>query len=303
MANLTDLLNKINFTPQEVKTVSDAMGNLLSTINSKASEGKIPTSINFFTYGSISRKTKIKPLDDVDILYVIGKAQKKVGENMHTITQCSYEFTSSDYEPNSNISSIILLNKIRNAIKETYSKSEVKKDKEVVNVYLDSYGVGFDIAPAFDITNENYYLIAAANGTHYWKRTNPFTGNSLIENANRKINGHLINTLKILKYWFMKKKIVSPASYHFECVLANYFNSITFDIPNLFSSIYAALYNINYNSYLKSCPDPFSSSATLTSNLTDSDISKIEEEAKYARELLLDNPIDEFVKYIDPVVE
>lgn len=302
MATLNDLLEKINFTPDEVKVVNDALENLLATINSKAQEGKIPKPIVFNKYGSISRKTKIKPLDDIDIFYVVGRAQSQYN-NSHLITECSYPFTAEDHEPVSNISSIFLLNKIKGAIKKTYSRSDVKKNKEVVNVYLDTYEVGFDIAPVFEITNENYYLIASPESPHLWKRTNPFIGNDFIEKVNIKTGGNLINTIKILKYWFQKKKIVSPTSYHLECVLANIFNVYQSNLYFLKDALQLAYGNLDYDNNLRECIDPFNSSKTLTSNLTTEDIEKIITEAQYAFDLLLNRGISEFVEYIDPEIE
>src|ERR1035437_3699752 len=172
MANLIDLLNHINFTNEDLEEIEGAMGNLIETIETKAEEDTIAKPLGFFKFGSIARKTKIKPLDDVDITYIVGTADKQPINNMHIITKCSLNFPPDKHEPgnNNNISSLILLNDIKSATKETYSRSNVRRDQEVVNVFLRSFEVGFDVAPAFYVTNMDYYLIPKGKNEHKWKK-------------------------------------------------------------------------------------------------------------------------------------
>jgi hypothetical protein len=298
MANLTDLLNHINFTKEEINTVDGAMVNLINTIKVKANDNKIPKPISYFMFGSIARKTKIKPLDDVDIMYVVGTAIKQGESENHTLSECSIKFGEEKCEPNTNnISSLILLNDIKAAIKESYSKSEVRRNQEVVNVYLASYGVGFDIVPAFIITNMDYYLIPRGHGFHNWKKTNPAKGMELFNRVNNRHKYLVRDTLKIIKYWFQKKNIVTPGSYHLECVLCYAFDNSILVLDNLKSTLTYAFQNINFNNYLLSCPDPYGPAGDLKSDLIQSDADKIVAYAKEAEKLLSNIP--EFVNYVD----
>jgi hypothetical protein len=302
MATLSDLLAHINFTNEEITTVDNAMVNLINTIKSKANENKIPKPISYFKFGSIVRKTKIKPLDDVDIMYVVGKAIKQGGTENHNLLECSINFGPTKYEPNtSNISSLILLNDIKAAIIETYSNSEVTRNQEVVNVYLSSYDVGFDIVPAFLITNMDYYLIPNGHGLHKWKKTNPGKGMELFNNVNNRHNFLVRDTIKIIKYWFKKKNIVTPGSYHLGCVLCYAFDNSILALDDLKNTLTYAFQNINFCNYLLSCPDPYRPSGDLNSNLSQADINKIVAYASEAEDLL--NNIPEFVKYIDEDIE
>ena len=302
MANLNDLLSHINFTKEEITTVDNAMVTLINTIKSKANENKIPKPISYFMFGSIARKTKIKPLDDVDIMYVVDSAIKQGDSENHNLLECSINFGPTKYEPNTtNISSLILLNDIKSAIIETYSTSEVKRNQEVVNVYLSSYGVGFDIVPAFLITNMDYYLIPFGHGLHKWKRTNPNKGMDLFNRVNNRHNFLVRDTLKIIKYWFQKKNIVTPGSYHLECVLCYAFDNSIITLDNLKSTLSYAFQNINFCNYLLNCPDPYRPSGNLKSNLTQADVDKIVAYAIEAENLLSD--IQGFVNYIDEDIE
>ena len=179
MANLYDLLEHINFVPEDLEEIEGALENVIDTINSKAEENKIPKSLGFLKFGSIARKTKINPLNDVDVIYILGEAEKQGDSNNHIITKCSFPFDDNWKEPEDNISSLYILNSIKKYIKETYSTSDITKNQEVVNVFLSSYEVGFDIVPAFNITNTNYYLMPSGGGEHNWKKTNPQYGEEL----------------------------------------------------------------------------------------------------------------------------
>ena len=308
MANLNDLLDHINFKPEDLKEIENTLTGVTDTIDSKAEEGLIPKSFGYKKYGSIDRRTKIKPLDDVDVIYITGTAtQNPLGG--HLLKECKYTFSEEEHEPSNNISSKKLLNNIKSAIKETYSRSDVRKNNEVVNVWLESYEVGFDIVPAFYVDVENsYYLIPEGGDSHYWKKTDPFKSKQVFEVINNTHNGLLRNVIKIIKYWFQRKKVVSPKSYHLECVLCWYFYSLKDPVKYLSSALYLAFNNLNYESYLlNGCPSLANVnkniSDTITGVLNSEDIKKIEEQAEYAYSILYNEGESGFVKYLAPEIE
>lgn len=300
MANLIDLLAYINFTNDDLKEIEDALENLEDTIYSKSTDDnfRMPSPLDFLKFGSITRKTKIKPLDDVDIIYVVGTAEKHLFGVGHYLKTCSINFPNDKREPSKNISSLLLLNDIKAAIKETYSRSVVSRNQEVVNVYLDSYKVGFDIVPAFYVESMDYYLIPEGSGGHQWKETRPKSGEDLFISANQMHNGQVRNAIKILKYWFQIKRIRTPKSYHLDCTLSNAFKAALYVQSDIVSALNFAFTNINYNNYLSSCPDPSGLGAPLSSGLSSSDIQNIVDKANEAKEKLKSS-ISDFVNYID----
>ncbi len=306
MANLNDLLNHINFKPEDLEEIEDALKRVTETIEAKANEDKIPKAFEFEKYGSIDRRTKIKPLNDVDVFYVVGTATKNpIGG--HTLRDCKYTFGEYEHEPSNNISSKKLLLNLKGAIKETYSQSDIRKKNEVVNVWLESYGVGFDIAPAFYVSDDienDYYLIPQGADSHYWKETNPFTGKKVFNLINNKHNGLVRNVIKIVKYWFYKKKVVSPESYHLECVLCWYFLSLDESVNSLFAALCLAFKNINYENYLLNGCESLANinkyiKDIIKGVLTLEDVRKIEAEAENAYSILYNEGVSDFVKYID----
>ncbi|MFZ1320852.1 MAG: nucleotidyltransferase [Ignavibacteria bacterium] len=307
MPNLNDLLDHINFKSEDLTEIEEALKRVTDTIDAKSLEGKIPKAFyKYAKYGSIDRKTKIKPLNDIDLFYLIGSATKN-SLNGHLLEDCHYFFQEEDHDPYNNISSRKLLFKLKSAIKEKYSTSEIIKNNEVVNVWLDSYDVGFDIAPAFYVLEGDYYLIPEGGDSHYWKETNPFAGKKVFERINNYHNGFLRDVIKIIKYWFKQKKISSPGSYHIECVLCHYFNSLTEKPSNFITALYWAFLNINYKNYLLECENLSNINKNLTdkisSNLTLYDINKIETEAEIASSILKHDGGIAFVNYLAPEIE
>ena len=282
----------------EVSKVSTAKNNLIDVINNKAEYRKLPLAESFNLIGSYKRGTKITPLDDVDIFYTLGKA-KKYSDNWHSITKCSFDFDESFMDENSNISSLIILNLIKKEIFETYSSSQVRRNQEVVNVYLSSYEVGFDIVPVWEIENENYYLMPIGGGKSKWKRTNPFNDEYIINNLNKKHNELLKEIIKIMKYWFKKKRIKSPRSYHLEAIIYYIFIDLApiYSYPQGLKVCFSNL--LIKKDLLTQCPDPTGLSEALKSELTDEDINNILSEARIAL-TKLQNEEEEFVNYVEP---
>ena len=288
----------IRVTQQEIQNVSNAKNNLIQTIKSKAKNGYLPYPKDIFLTGSYKRETKISPLDDVDIFYVIGLAEKK-DNHRHTITDCTFDFGEDFKDEDENVSSVKVLNLLKKEISKTYSRSEVRRNGEVVNVYLTSYEVGFDIVPAWKITNDNYYLIPVGGGSTKWKRSNPKVDENILNTLNEKHSNLLKDIIRIVKYWFRKKKIKTPRSYHLESIAYYVFEKKKSITTSYVEGLIYLYKNINYNNYLEKCPDPTNLSGDLSSNLNEDDISKILTEASKAIEYLRKGE-EEFVRYVDP---
>lgn len=298
MANCQRLIEHIRLSQKEIEAVAGARATLLQVIRSKADEGQLPTPKEFLLIGSYKRGTKIAPLDDVDMLYVMGRARREGSTHRHILTDCDFEFGLAFMEPENNISSVKVLNLLKKVIGAVYSRSEVRRNQEVVNVYLASYDVGFDIVPAFRVENQGYYLIPAGGGSPYWKRTNPKKDEVILDQLNEKHSNLLKNTIRIMKYWFRKKRIKSLRSYHLETI-AYYIFSEEGSCTSYPECLHTFYRNLNAAGYLKECPDPTGLSGNLTSKLTEDDIQGILAEASKAIEYL-DQGEEEYVHYVDP---
>lgn len=202
-------------------------------------------------------------------------------------------------DESNNISSLIILNLIKKEICETYSSSQVRRNQEVVNVYLSSYKVGFDIVPVWEIENEGYFLMPIGGGKSKWKRTNPFKDEYIINNLNKKHNELLKEIIKIIKYWFKKKRIKSLRSYHLEAIIYFIFTDID-PIYSYTQGLIVSFSNLSVRKdLLQYCSDPTGQSEALTSALTSEDINSILFEARIAL-VKLQNGEEEFVNYVEP---
>ncbi len=280
--------------------ISYAKNHLIDVIKNKAGFNQLPLPKSFYLIGSYKRGTKIAPLDDVDIFYVLGIALRR-NNNWHSISKCSFNFNYEYHDENNNISSVKILNLIKKEIYKTYSMSQVRRNQEVVNVYLSSYQMGFDIVPVWKIENENYYLMPIGGGYSKWKRTNPLKDEEIINILNKKHNDFLKNITKIIKYWFRKKRIKSPRAYHLEAIIYYIFLDLLpiFSYAQGLNEFYKSL--INKKNLLVQCPDPTGLSEPLNSGLVEEDINNILKESIIAF-LKLQNGEEEFVKYVEPSI-
>jgi len=281
--NIQGLIQEISLGGSEVKIVNAAKENLIQTLQSYSDEGIIPTIREARIIGSYGRKTKISPLDDVDILLVMGVGHY-AGNNWHIIDECSYPFANDDKDEDGNISSIRILNTLRNRIVKTYSRSEVRRNDEVVNVYLSTYNVGFDLVPCFYYKDVKYFLMPAGSGSTRWKKTNPEKDDHILDRINN-VNGYKIkDVIKLAKQFFRYKKIKSLRSYHLEACAYYIFDKVHCS-ANL-ADYLAYFYSNLTQERIDSCPDPTGLSERLTSGLSRTDIGNILSELKNAVEAL-----------------
>ena len=108
-----------------------------------------------------------------------------------------------------------------------YSKAEMHKNHEAATLKLKSYDWNFDIVPCFYCTGD-FYLIPDGNGN--WKKTDPRIDNARTSEINQSQNGHLLELIRLVKYWNNRRITYTISSYMLECMILNrYENMITSD--------------------------------------------------------------------------
>lgn len=217
----------------------------------------------YIFFGSFARKTKVKPLDDIDILVPINPGtnsrEVNIGFNKYMIfvpdtTSATWIFT----DDNNYLSSIKILNKIKSSLYavEHYQKAEIKRSSNIgIALSLLSYSWTFDIVPAVPVGNGGieYYLIPDGKGN--WMRTDPRRDRKSITDANQKHNGNLLPIIRLMKYW--NKRHYPPKNimpYYLETMLIEAFNSYT-PMTNIKANISLA-FELLASKITKSCPDP-----------------------------------------------
>lgn len=213
-------------------------------------------------FGSFARKTKIKDLDDIDIMITLSaesgsyieysdKIEIIVEENADILKKLCFE-DSNRLNSRKVINKFIeLLNKI-----PQYEYSDIKRNQEAATLKLATYKWNFDIVPCFftkkDLNGNTHYLIPDGNG--YWKKTDPRIEKSIISELNQINGGKLLDIIRIIKYW--NKNSIAPTmpSYLLEIIILNYYQDnnklkqhISTEISNILNFIKKEIYNMIFS--------------------------------------------------------
>ena len=202
-------------------------------------------------YGSFARKTKIRELDDVDIMFCLTANGATYLKNYNTYTI----YTPNAGERLKNLSDNDVLNstKVVNKFKlslskiEHYQSSELHSQGEAATLNLQSYEWVFDIVPCF-YTDTDLYLIPDTYGN--WKATDPRIDQNLVTTTNQNHSGRALQLIRTLKYWNRYNSTHTILSYLFEQIVLNFINSrtelsqwIDFDIRDFLNDLSSNIYS------------------------------------------------------------
>ncbi|MCZ8196948.1 MAG: hypothetical protein O9267_05035 [Flavobacterium sp.] len=264
--------------------------NLLTEIQKFPSDGKF---LDFYTeymsidYGSFSRKTKIRPLDDIDLMIVLhaqGNWREEIvgGYRIRVRQEANKQLTLCN--PGTDVlNSIKVINKFKEYLANvpSYKKADIKRNQEAVTLELNSYEWVYDIVPCFQTAPDNFgttfFLIPDGSGN--WKATDPRIDKNRTLNINSKQQVSVHDIIRIMKYWTKRPTASTMGSYFLECMILNYYdtanvNSSTYvykELPNLFAYVYHQIH--------KSLNDPKGFQGDLNT-LTWSERNSIQERAK-----------------------
>lgn len=257
--------NSVNLDPQITQQARVSRDNLLSNIDEFSdSDDFFNLSSDFnLHYGSFSRKTKCRELDDIDLMIGISAngATYNSSQTWNEITMCASETNKCQIECIDDLgllNSIKVLNRFKKKLSNLrdYCRSDIKRNNEAIVLNLTSKEWSFDIVPCFYTTTEsngrNYYLIP--NGKGGWKKTDPRIDCESVKQANTQSNGRLLELIRLVKYWNQITWGCDIPSYVLEVMLINYSKNTTLSeyIDFRFRD---ALYYI-YNNITNNVDDP-----------------------------------------------
>ncbi|MCB9211106.1 MAG: nucleotidyltransferase [Ignavibacteriales bacterium] len=205
-------------------------------------------------YGSFARHTKIRPLDDIDLMIGLSADGTTyldwgIGTGISmTVPDTATKLKKLCNDNSNTLNSIKVINKFIKNLKDVsqYANSTIKRNQEAAVLEL-SYEWNFDIVPCFftkpETDGRTYYLIPDGNGN--WKKTDPRLDKERVTSINKKHDGNVLNVIRILKYWNRRPTMPSSPSYLFENLILNYFASspdkasefVDMNLPTLFSHI------------------------------------------------------------------
>lgn len=178
-------------------------------------------------YGSFARNTKIRPLDDIDLMYCISGGNAYYSVDIYNSSKYYIHTPNATNElkilsdANNVLNSIRVVNKLVNALKNVpqYSNSEAKRNQEAAVLNLTSYTWSYDIVPCFYTVN-GFYLIP--DGVGNWKAANPGIDTDNISQTNQTYGGKVYQLVRTLKYWNANFASPKIGSYFFEVLVLNY---------------------------------------------------------------------------------
>jgi hypothetical protein len=254
----------VNLSPSDYKNARASRDWLVKQMhNFPSNDGTFPLlySENDIFFGSFARRTKKRPLDDIDIMICLNgnggtyyehesKIEIKITENATSLKSLCYDKTTI-------LNSRKVINKFISALNNVpqYEKSEINRNQEAAILKLVSYDWSFDIVPCF-ITSENiygktYYLIPDGSGD--WKKTDPRKDRERTQRVNQNHDGNVLNIIRILKYWNKRPTMPSMPSYLIENMILDYFNQpfvseasgfVDLEIPKVLAYIRDNVYGI-----------------------------------------------------------
>lgn len=282
-SDLENLLKqKINLSASNISQASQSHNYVRGLLDRKSHENNnLPWLLDGdFLSGSYARQTKIHPIDDIDIIVVLdgaGLFAHRGGYQLSATVRGSGSQGSpvlSFTNEQNYISSQKILNEFRNHLSKTYPNSKIRKDGQAINVWLDSYGLGIDIVPAFHIVpndkSRDYYYIPVGYGEDNWMSTNPKIDQEICDNLNDKFNKKLKPIIKLIKYWNSHYNNNRLKSYHLEVIIWNVFNQYQYQINNYCTAL--KYFFANADKWVsQSCSDPTGLGENIDSYLASND--------------------------------
>ncbi|MBP6236795.1 MAG: hypothetical protein KA536_11655 [Saprospiraceae bacterium] len=207
-------------------------------------------------YGSFERRTKIRELDDVDLMFALtanGATYTKYSTNYYEINTPNAGQRLKNLSDSDILNSKRVVNKLKNSLSEIpqYSSADIHSRGEAATLNLSSYEWVFDIVPCF-YTDTGLYLIPDGNGN--WKPTDPRIDQTRVTDANLSKDGRALQLIRTLKYWNRRNSSFTIGSYLFENIVINYANSkselsqwIDYDIKDFFNYLSSAIWNSVYD--------------------------------------------------------
>lgn len=255
-----DIVNLDSDKTNRARKSRDWLIKQLNALPSKIDDFPILYELMHIKFGSFARNTKIRPLDDIDLLLVFNAGggthyESYFENNTHTIKipeesknlrkLCNVDGT---------LNSIKVVNKIVSSLNkiEHYKNAAIHRRQEAATLSLNSYDWNFDIVPSFYAT-DNFYLIPDGNGK--WKKTDPRIDQQNVTVVNQKHNGKILQLIRILKYWQKRQNMPTISSYLFEVIILSYFDSKDI-IKNFIDENLRDFWQYLENGIYYSFPDP-----------------------------------------------
>jgi hypothetical protein len=213
-------------------------------------------------YGSFARRTKIRELDDLDMIIgisALGTTYLDTGSRVTLTVPDGIALRSYCHDGGNLLNSRKIINLFVDYFGEIpqYANSEVKRDGSAAVLNLTSYTWSFDIVPAFftmlESDGRTYYIIP--DGSGHWMKTDPRIDQARVSTVNQAHDGNVLNAIRIMKYWNRRRTMVTMAPYVWECIILDYYEQalgkasafVDLELPGLFTYVSSAVLGAVYD--------------------------------------------------------
>ena len=256
------LRDYVNLDSNESKTAISSRNWIVSQVHafpSKDSSFPMLYSEKDIFFGSFARRTKTRPLDDIDIMLCLhaqgGNYAESSGGIEINVNNDASSLKALCYDDTNILNSRKVINKFVSLLNNVpqYENAEIKRNQESATIKLTSYDWNFDLVPCFftteDYFGKTYYLIP--DGTGDWKKTDPRKDRDGLQTTNQEHDGNVLNVIRILKYWNKRPTMPSMTSYLIETMILDYYDTpfvgtasqyVDLEIPKLFAHVRGSVY-------------------------------------------------------------
>lgn len=228
------LRDTVNLDPEITKTARASRDWLISQIHSfedKVEHFPLLYTEKDIAFGSFARNTKIRDLDDIDLMICI-KAQGATYLEYASHIEITVPDSAAPLYWYSNANTDILnsrmvINKFVSALSEVphYERADIKRTLEAATLKLTSYTWNFDIVPCFftkpEADGRTFYIIPDGKG--HWKKTDPRKDRDVVALVNQVHEGNVLNPVRILKFWNKRPTAPTMPSYLLETMVMIYY--------------------------------------------------------------------------------
>ena len=230
----TFMQNYVNLDKGVVEKARKSRDNLLDNIKDFNKNNEFFRLCSDFNiqFGSFARKTKCRPLNDIDLMVGISAdgAVYDSANQWDNITlyasdanDCQMQCANS----NGSLNSTLVLNRFKKELEKLpeYQHSEIKRNHEAIVLNLISKDWSFDIVPCFftkpEVDGRTFYLIP--NGKGNWKKTDPRIDKDRISKLRKTHGNAMLDAIRLFKYWNKYANTCTIDGYISECLLLQYF--------------------------------------------------------------------------------
>lgn len=228
------MTDTVNLDPDNTMKARGSRDWLMGQIGTFADVGnkfpEIYTEKNIF-FGSFSRSTKKRPLDDIDIMVCIkgnGCTYNEYPDKIEIIVPDSAtRFTDYINEGTNILNSRKMINAFVSKLASVpqYKNADIKRNQEAATLNLSSYDWIFDIVPCFftseDSSKRTFYIIPDGNGN--WKKTDPRLDSQRLTTVNNFHDKQILKVIRAIKYWNKRPTMPTMGSYLLENILLDYY--------------------------------------------------------------------------------